>query len=60
MMFSWELQNYINERNGILNREEFVKVVNLVDNPQIIDVVPVKNVFKIVTSDGYEIFLRSE
>ena len=37
-MYTWEIKNYIKERDGILNREEFVHVVNQVDNPQVTDV----------------------
>lgn len=37
-MYTWELQNFVNQRNGNVSREEYIKLVNRVDNPQITDV----------------------
>ena len=37
-MYTWEIRNFVRERNYLLTREEFVKAVNKVDNPQILDV----------------------
>lgn len=37
-MYTWELKNFVNQRNGKVSREEYIKVVNKVDNPQIVDV----------------------
>lgn len=42
-MYTWELENYIKERGRILTREEYYKVVNRVDNPQIKNVTVDKN-----------------
>ena len=53
-MYTWELENYLRERNFKVNRnEEFLKVVSRVENPQILDVRPVsKNTFNLITSDN--------
>ena len=53
-MYTWEIKNYIKERDGILNREEFVHVVNQVDNPQVTDVKKVGDIFKMTVSDDSE------
>lgn len=37
-MYTYELQNFVNQRNGNVSREEYIKLVNRVDNPQITDV----------------------
>ena len=37
-MYTWELKNFVSQRNGKVSREEYIKVVNQVDNPQIVDV----------------------
>lgn len=37
-MYTWELKNFVNQRNGKVSREEYIKLVNRVDNPQIRDV----------------------
>lgn len=42
-MYTWELERYIKERGRILTRDEYYKVVNRVDNPQIKDVTADKN-----------------
>ena len=34
-MYSWELKNYINGRNGKLNREETAFVIDIKEHPQI-------------------------
>lgn len=53
-MYTWELENYLRERNFKVSRnEEFLKVVSRVENPQILDVRPVsKNTFNLITSDN--------
>lgn len=53
-MYTWEINNYLKERNYRVTREEFVKVVSLVENPQITEVLAVnhKDVFRLKTSDN--------
>ena len=34
-MFSWEIAEFINSRNGKLNREEINKVIDINNNPQL-------------------------
>lgn len=53
-MYTWEINNYLKERNYKVTREEFIKVVSLVENPQITDVSSVnhKDVFRLKTSDN--------
>ena len=53
-MYTWEINNYLKERNYRVTREEFTKVVSLVENPQITDVSSVnhKDVFRLKTSDN--------
>lgn len=53
-MYTWEINNYLKERNYRVTREEFIKVVSLVENPQITDVSSVnhKDVFRLKTSDN--------
>lgn len=53
-MYTWEIENYLRERNFRVNRnEEFLKVVSRVENPQILDVRPVsQNTFNLITSDN--------
>lgn len=53
-MYSWEIKNYIKERNYVLDREEFVRVVNQVDNPQVTDVKRVGDMFSMTVSDDPE------
>lgn len=51
-MYTWEIENYLKERNFEVNRNEFLKVVSRVENPQILDVRPVStNTFNLITSD---------
>lgn len=51
-MFSWEIENLINKNNKVITREQLLKIINKVDNPQIKDVKPT-TAFEIVTEDGY-------
>ena len=53
-MYTWEIRKYLRDRNYVVNREEFLKIVNQVDNPQIVDVRKAKNVFEMITSDDDE------
>ena len=34
-MYTWEIEKFLAERNRIVTRDEFYKVVNELDNPQI-------------------------
>lgn len=57
-MYSWELDNFVKERNNVVTRTEFFKLVNRVDNPQVKDVKPATSneylgSFTIFTEDGY-------
>ena len=57
-MFTWEIKNYINQKRGVVSREEFHHLINKVDNPQIIDVKHEGSLFSIKTSDdGEEIMI---
>ena len=58
-MYSWELLNFIKERNNKLTTSEFVKVVNKVDNPQIKDVYKENNEFVITTTDNYTFVVQA-
>ena len=53
-MYTWEIEKFLAERNRIVTREEFYKVVNQVDNPQVIDVKYNKdnNTYNLKTSDN--------
>lgn len=43
-MYTWEIKTFIyNKGNVITNREDFCKIINKVDNPQIISVDLVSN-----------------
>ena len=44
-MFSWEIENYLNNKNNILNEKEFIQLVDKINNPQIKDVKLSRNVF---------------
>ena len=37
-MYTWEIEKFLTEHNRIVTRDEFYKIVNQVDNPQIKDV----------------------
>jgi hypothetical protein len=56
-MYTWEIENYLKARNYKVTREEFIKVVSLVENPQITEVLAVnhKDIFRIKTSDNGDI-----
>lgn len=57
-MFTWEIKNYINQKRGVVSREEFHHLINKVDNPQIIDVKHEGSLFSIKASDdGEEIMI---
>ncbi|MDE7422427.1 MAG: hypothetical protein K2N51_01840 [Lachnospiraceae bacterium] len=53
-MYTWEIEKFLAERNRIVTREEFYKLVNQVDNPQVIDVRYDKdsNTYNLKTSDN--------
>ena len=58
-MYSWEIENFIRERNHKLNTSEFVKVVNKIDNPQIKDVYKENDKFTITTTDNYKFIVEA-
>lgn len=37
-MYTWEIEKFLAEHNRIITKDEFYKVVNKVDNPQVKDV----------------------
>ena len=37
-MYTWEIEKLLAEHNRIVTRDEFYKIINQVDNPQIKDV----------------------
>lgn len=53
-MYTWEIEKFLAERNRIVTREEFYKIVNQVDNPQVVDVKYDKdsNTYNLKTSDN--------
>jgi hypothetical protein len=54
-MYTWEIEKFLAEKNRIVTREEFLKIINQVDNPQITDVSPKGKKygeFVIKTADG--------
>lgn len=53
-MYTWEIEKFLAERNRIVTREEFYKIVNQVENPQVIDVKYNKdsNTYNLKTSDN--------
>lgn len=59
-MYTWEIENFLRNNNRIVTREEFYKVVNQVDNPQIIDVRYDANddTYRILTSDNGDMVFR--
>ena len=62
-MYSWEIKDFIQQRNNKLTKKEFYEVVNNVSNPQIKNVSAVlNNKFLIVTDDnfGFEVQIVNE
>ena len=61
-MYTWEIEKFLAERNRIVTREEFYKVVNQVDNPQVIDVKYNKNsnTYNLKTSDNGDMHFSLE
>lgn len=57
-MFSWEIENYLNDKNNILNEKEFIQLVDKINNPQIKDVKLSRNVFTVTTEDGYTFLVQ--
>lgn len=59
-MYTWEIENLLARKGRIVTREEFYKVVNQVDNPQIIDVRydANDNTYRILTSDNGDMVFR--
>lgn len=59
-MYTWEIENLLARKGRIVTREEFYKVVNQVDNPQITDVQYDKSTdtYRILTSDNGDIVFR--
>lgn len=59
-MYTWEIENLLARKGRIVTREEFYKIVNQVDNPQITDVQYDKSTdtYRILTSDNGDIVFR--
>ena len=53
-MYTWEIEKFLASKNRIVTRDEFYKIVNQVDNPQITDVEHVGECgcYVIKTKDG--------
>ena len=57
-MYSWEIQNFLKERNYEVTKDEFVKVINQVDNPQVRNVTVDRKIvttYRMQTSDGLDV-----
>lgn len=54
-MYSWEIENLLKLRNYLVSREEYIKVTNSKENPQVNHVKYDCNndVFQIDTTDSY-------
>ena len=61
-MFTWEIQNFLQQRNYVVTRKEFPDLISNVVSTQIKDVKPCGfNKFRMVTDDGGDfIFSVSE
>ena len=61
-MYTWEIEKFLAEKNRIVTREEFYKIVSQVNNPQITDVKYDKNrnVYELMTSDNGFLTFRLE
>lgn len=59
-MYTWEIENLLARKGRIVTREEFYKIVNQVDNPQITDVQYDKSTdtYRILTSDNGDMVFR--
>lgn len=53
-MYTWEIEKFLAQHNRIVTRDEFCKIINQVDNPQVTDVLPkgTYSGFVIKTTDG--------
>ena len=36
-MYTWEIEKFLAQHNRIITRDEFCKIINQVDNPQVKD-----------------------
>lgn len=61
-MYTWEIEKFLKEHNGVVTKEEFYKVVNQIDNPQIEDVVynGEYRSYSIKTNEGKELIVLTE
>lgn len=53
-MYTWEIEKFLAQHNRIITRDEFCKIINQVDNPQVKDVEHVGecSCYLIKTNDG--------
>ena len=53
-MYTWEIEKFLAQHNRIITRDEFCKIINKVDNPQVKDVEHVGecSCYLIKTNDG--------
>lgn len=52
-MYTWEIENYLRERNYVVTRQEFPQLISNVISTQIKDVTSLgNNRFRMITSDG--------
>lgn len=54
-MYSYEIKQYLYERNNVLSRDEYLELTDLGKNPQIKSMKydTSNDTYEIVTSDGY-------
>lgn len=54
-MYSFEMEQFIRNRDGYLNPEEVEKIINVVENPQIKSMKYFcdGNTYVVITEDGY-------
>jgi hypothetical protein len=53
-MYSWELKNFINERNKYLGGDDLLKIISLKENPQLNHIIfnPYNNIYEMWDNCG--------
>ena len=52
-MYTWEIENYLRDRNYVVTKQEFPELVSNVISTQIKDVRPIgDSKFRLITDDG--------
>lgn len=59
-MYSWEIDNYLRNKNYVINKDEYVNLINISSSSQIIYVKydAYSNSFYVETNDGYNWVFR--